>query len=106
MAVSAMHSAHGRDAHVTFWRHTIEYHPVLLMEADSEESVVKAGIEHHVAGRLEQAIECYRRGIAARPDWHNAYANLSIALLQMRRVKEAIDSARMSVRCCPEVGIG
>jgi tetratricopeptide (TPR) repeat protein len=54
-------------------------------------------------GRLEDAIEAYRRAVALRPDYFEAWNNLGNALRSVRRFDESIASVREALRLRPDL---
>lgn len=47
------------------------------------------GLSHQQAGRVPQAIACYRKAIELRPDYAEAHGNLGVALRSLGRLDEA-----------------
>jgi tetratricopeptide (TPR) repeat protein len=59
------------------------------MSTDPDPMLSEA-IDHHAAGRLEQAVEAYRRALARDPALAVAWLNLGVACEQLGRPQEAI----------------
>ncbi|MDB5349852.1 MAG: serine/threonine protein kinase [Planctomycetota bacterium] len=51
----------------------------------------------HDLGRLGPAIDAYRRAIAARPDYAEAYCNLGNALTAQKKIDEAVAAFRSAI---------
>jgi protein O-GlcNAc transferase len=60
-----------------------------------------AGVQHHQAGRLDEAEACYRRVLAAQPDNAEAYSNLGAALKGQRKLDAAVAAYRQAIGIKP-----
>jgi protein O-GlcNAc transferase len=61
------------------------------------EQKLRVAIDHHRAGRLAEAISCYRQALSLNPNLAEAYCNLGTALRQQDRWGEAIAHYRKAV---------
>lgn len=56
----------------------------------SAEAEYNQGVTFHAAGRLDEAVECYRRATALRPNLGEAHNNMGTALQRLGRIDEAL----------------
>jgi Flp pilus assembly protein TadD len=59
------------------------------------------GLAHHRAGRLAEAIACYRRAATLQPGCFEFHFNLAAALFQSGQFAEAAESYRQATRISP-----
>ena len=59
------------------------------------------GVALAAEGRLEDAVEQYRRALEVRPIYAEAHSNLGVALVKLGRVAEAISHYREALRIWP-----
>jgi Flp pilus assembly protein TadD len=59
------------------------------------------GLAHHRAGRLAEAIACYRRSVARQPGCFEFHFNLAAALFQSGQFADAAESYRQATRISP-----
>jgi tetratricopeptide (TPR) repeat protein len=64
--------------------------------------LLSVGRWHHQAGRLGEAVTCYRRVLAAQPDHAEAWSNLGVALKAQGRLDEAVLAYRQAIRVKPD----
>jgi tetratricopeptide (TPR) repeat protein len=60
------------------------------------------GAELQTQGRLDAAIEHYRRALAVKPDYAPAYNNLGTALLAKGRAQEAVEAYEQALKLEPD----
>jgi protein O-GlcNAc transferase len=60
-------------------------------------------VRHFQAGRLDEAIACYRRAIELKPELPEAHANLGAALKEQGRLDEAVGCYRRAIELRPEL---
>jgi len=65
-------------------------------------ALYKEGFDHFVGERLEAAIDCYRRAVAADPQLAIAWSGLAMALAQSGDLDGAIETGRRVVELEPE----
>ncbi len=65
-------------------------------------SIFSQAVVHHQAGRLDEAIVCYRQALAFRPDLAPAHNNLANALCELGRLEEAETSYRHALALQPD----
>ncbi len=61
-----------------------------------------AGMRNFEAGRIPEAIEFYRRSIAAEPNFAEAHYNLGVLLQEQGRLEEAAESYRRAISLKPD----
>ncbi|MEK6236896.1 MAG: tetratricopeptide repeat protein, partial [Planctomycetales bacterium] len=64
--------------------------------------LLKEGLEHHQAGRREQAEQCYRQVIAESPQEFDALQLLGVLVYQSGRGEEAIELLRRAAEIQPD----
>lgn len=62
----------------------------------------RLAVEHHRAGRFEQAAACYRQATARAPGNAGIWCNLGVALKQAGRNNEALEAYRQALKVAPE----
>jgi tetratricopeptide (TPR) repeat protein len=77
-------------------------------EATATDAVAAAhhaglGRLHAQQGRLEQAIGCFRRAIALKPDLPEAHNDLGVALREQGRLDEAVTCFRRALDLAPDI---
>lgn len=63
---------------------------------------IAEAVVHHWAGRLNEAVTSYRRGLEGKPDLAEAHGCLGLALYDLGRLTEAAESYRNAIRILPE----
>src|SRR5215213_2869637 len=84
--------AHGRDAHAT------------SMQSTSNQQRLSEGLDHHRAGRLQQAEVIYRQILQEKPDEPEALNLLGVIALQVGRADAAVPLLSRSVQVAPGFG--
>ena len=64
--------------------------------------LLATGLQSHQAGRLAEAEACYRRVLAAQPNYTEVHMQLGLALKAQRKLKEAIAAFRRAVAIKPD----
>lgn len=59
------------------------------------------GLSHQQAGRVQQAIACYRKAIELKPEYADAHGNLGVALRSLGRLEEARACYERALACNP-----
>ncbi len=67
------------------------------------ERALADAFQEHRAGRLEAAVDLYRRAIAIHSDFPEALNNLGIALKELRRFDEAVVEYQKALRLRPDL---
>lgn len=62
----------------------------------------KQGLELAGHGELQQAADCFRKAIALKSDYYEAYNNLGVILAGLKLLEEAANSFREAVRLRPD----
>ena len=65
-------------------------------------AVYEDGVDHHAAGRLDEAISAYREAIRLQPDLVEAHINLGVAFEARGALDEAAASYRAALAANPE----
>jgi Flp pilus assembly protein TadD len=65
-------------------------------------ALYRDGFQHFVQGRLDEAVACYRKAVAADPQLAIAWNGLSMALQRSGQLEAAIDAARRLVELEPD----
>ncbi|HEY3841484.1 MAG TPA: tetratricopeptide repeat protein, partial [Bryobacteraceae bacterium] len=73
----------------------------LAAQPDATEAILKQAIELHQAGKIEAAIEAYKKYLAARPDSPLAISNLGAAYAREARYEDAISQYRRALQLQP-----
>ena len=60
-------------------------------------SLFAQAVGHHQAGRLKEAVACYRQALALKPDLAGAHSNLGTALCELGELEEAETSYRRAL---------
>jgi tetratricopeptide (TPR) repeat protein len=81
---------------VAMWSNVVAQHP------DNARAQNDLGIALRRAGRVEEAIECYRRAIDVDPEGEAGWSNLGKALAQLGRYDEAIEPYEHSLAIDPD----
>ena len=68
---------------------------------DDAESLIQQGIAHANAGRVGDALSCFRRAISVRPELAQAHHNLGVAYAQQGRPEDALASLRRALELQP-----
>lgn len=78
---------------------------VLLAQAMTPEAIehTQAGMEAQKQGHFDQAIEEFKKVIAASPEMPSAYANLGIAYFKMGNYEQAIPALEQSLKLNPKL---
>jgi protein O-mannosyl-transferase len=90
------HAALYRDEK-TLWSHEVRHN------ADAWLAWNNLGIELHKEKRLAEAVSCYRRALALRPDFAEAHNNLGMALFDSGRLGEAYGEFERALTDKPEL---
>ena len=53
-------------------------------------------------GKLEEAIEAYKKALALKPDYAEAYSNMGVALKGQGKLEEAIEAFNRALSVEPE----
>ncbi|HUO01916.1 MAG TPA: tetratricopeptide repeat protein, partial [Rhizomicrobium sp.] len=64
-------------------------------------SIFAQGISYHQAGRLDEAIACYRQALVLQPDLASAYNNLANALCEQGKLEEGEAGYRQALALQP-----
>ena len=56
----------------------------------------------HEQGRLEEAIEAYKKALAINPDYAEAYSNLGVSLHDQGELEEAIEAYNKALAINPD----
>ena len=64
------------------------------------------GVLRHEQGKLDQAIDAYRKAIAINPNYFEGYSNLGVALKEQGNLDQAIDSYRQAITINPDYSEG
>ena len=64
--------------------------------------LLAAGLQSHQAGRLAEAEACYRRVLAAQPNYAEVHMQLGLALKAQPKLKEALAALRRAVAIKPD----
>ena len=72
------------------------------MNAEAEASL-KTGLDHHLAGRLEEAAQYYGQALDADPNFLQAHNNLAIVLRTLGRLDDAIVSYHKALAIDPDI---
>ena len=67
------------------------------------EQALQTALEHHRAGRLEEAVDAYTHAVGLWPDFAEAHNNLGDALRHLGRFDEAIDACRRAIALRPDL---
>ena len=67
-------------------------------------SIFAQAVGHHQAGRLDEAVACYRQALLLKPDLAAAHNNLGNALCEQGKPEEAEASYRRALALQPELG--
>ena len=54
------------------------------------------------AGRIDEAVALYKRGLSLKPDYADAHSNLGVALLSRGRVDEAVEHYERALALNPD----
>jgi Flp pilus assembly protein TadD len=65
-------------------------------------ALYREGFQHFVQGRLEEAMACYRKAVAADPQLAIAWNGLSMALQRSGDLDAAIEAARRLIELEPD----
>jgi predicted O-linked N-acetylglucosamine transferase (SPINDLY family) len=65
-------------------------------------NLFSAGVAHHQAGRLAEAIAAYTEAIRIKPDHAEAYGNLGVAFNNLGKFEEALAAYRQAIRIKPD----
>ena len=65
--------------------------------------LLAAGLQSHQAGRLAEAEACYRRVLAAQPNYAELHMQLGLALKAQGKLKEAIAAFHRAVAIKPDL---
>jgi tetratricopeptide (TPR) repeat protein/4-amino-4-deoxy-L-arabinose transferase-like glycosyltransferase len=76
--------------------------PIESVSAMRAVTETNLGTALHTEHRLDDAIEHYRRALAAQPDYAPAYSNLAVALREQNRIDEAVASYEQALKIQPE----
>lgn len=60
------------------------------------------GVTHYGAGRIDEAIACYKEAITLDPRFADAYVGLAMAYEKKRMLDEAIVAARQGITLAPD----
>ncbi len=82
---------------VTLFEHTLEVAP------DSFLALNNLGNAFHSLGKLEDARECYVKGLKLNPDNPDAHYNLGNVLVSLRQPAAAVEQYREALRCNPNL---
>lgn len=63
---------------------------------------LQASFEHYKAGRYEEAITAAKAALAADPNMADAYNNMAVSYLGLRRFNDGIQAARDAIRLKPD----
>jgi len=74
----------------------------ILARVSEARTHYKAGIEHYAAGRVDEAIESYRKALAANAALAMAWNGLAMALARRGDLDEAIEAAQRYAELDPE----
>jgi len=66
------------------------------------QSALTASYEHYQAGRYEEAIASAKTALAADPSSADAYNNMAVAYLGLRKYPEAVRAAEEAIRLKPD----
>jgi tetratricopeptide (TPR) repeat protein len=66
------------------------------------QSALTASYEHYQAGRYEEAIASAKTALAADPNSADAYNNMAVAYLGLRKYPEAVRAAEEAIRLKPD----
>jgi predicted O-linked N-acetylglucosamine transferase (SPINDLY family) len=75
---------------------------VLDLSPGVAEAWLLLGMIHRQAGKMDRAVQAYRRALEVNPNHAEAYNNLGNALWQLRQYPEAIDSYRKVLSLRPD----
>ncbi len=73
------------------------------MLAPDVHSILAQAVGHHQAGRLDEAVACYRQMLTLKPDLASAHQNLGNALWQQGKLEEAEASYRRALVHQPDL---
>jgi Flp pilus assembly protein TadD len=70
--------------------------------SSAEQQMFVDAVQHHQAGRLNEAVSCYRSVIDRKRDHADAYCNLGVALQQQGRFEQAAACYRKAIGLKPD----
>ena len=65
-------------------------------------AIYREGFQHFVQGRLDEAVACYRRAVAADPQLAIAWNGLSMALQRSGDLDAAVEAAQRLIELEPD----
>ncbi|MBI4531440.1 MAG: tetratricopeptide repeat protein [Candidatus Latescibacteria bacterium] len=60
------------------------------------------GVTHYGAGRIDEAITCYKETITLDPSFADAYIGLAMAYEKKRMLDEAVEAAKQGIVLAPD----
>ena len=94
-ARTSQHARVFRDA-TTLYRHTLDRNPAAWAAWNNLGRELQAD-----PARRDEAVRCFERALALRPDYYEARTNLGLSLAQSGRAVEALPHARRAVELQP-----
>ena len=68
----------------------------------SSQMFFNLGIALRAQGKLDAAIDCYRKALVLKPDYAEAHSNLGVALQEQGKLEDAVDSCRRALSLKPD----
>jgi len=93
--VSFIQTSYWRNSE-TLWTHALAVTP------DNVPAHINLGVILFEQGRVDEAIDHYRKALAIQPDWDKALENLGSALLQKGQVNAAITEYQKALKIEPQ----